>query len=124
MLLIFHVFLVVALTISFFIHNTISESSILLVLYAINAFIAIAIYNAAYFFRKTQQDSLGYYFLAGTVIKFMVFFTYVLPQFMQDGEQTKQEFFSFFTPYIVALFIETISLLLLVKNNEINTVKN
>ena len=84
----------------------------------------MAIYNVAYFFRKTQQDSLGYYFLAGTLIKFVVFFTYVLPRFMQDGEQTKEEFFSFFTPYIVALFVETLALLLLVKNDEINTVKN
>ena len=123
-LLVFHAVLTTSLTISFLIHNTFIESENLLTLYIINALIAAGIYNVAYCFRKTQQDYLGYYFLAGTLIKFVAFFIYVLPKFKEDGEQTTEEFFSFFLPYIVALLVETISLLFLAKNNSINNVKN
>ncbi len=123
-LLVFYAVLITSLTTSFFIHNTLIESETLLTLYIINALIAAGIYNVAYFFRKTQQDYLGYYFLAGTLIKFVAFFIYVLPKFKEDGEQTTEEFFSFFTPYIVALLVETISLLFLAKNNNLNNVKN
>ena len=123
-LLIFYVVLITSLTTSFFIHNILIESETLLTLYIINTLIAAGIYNVAYFFRKTQQDYLGYYFLAGTAIKFVAFFIYVLPKFKEDGEQTTEEFFSFFIPYMVALFVETISLLFLAKKNDINNVKN
>ncbi len=117
-LLVFYVFLITSLTISFFLHNKLIESEALLTLYIINALIAAVIYNFAYFFRKTQQDYLGYYFLAGTAIKFVVFFIYVLPKFKEDGEQTTEEFFSFFTPYMIALLVETISLLFLAKKQQ------
>jgi len=123
-LLVFYAVLITSLTTSFVIHNTLIEIETLLTFYIVNAVIAAGIYNVAYFFRKTQQDYLGYYFLAGTLIKFVVFFIYVLPKFKEDGEQTKEEFFSFFTPYVVALLVETISLLVLAKNNNINNVKN
>ena len=123
-LLVFYVVLITSLTTSFFIHNILIESETLLTLYIINTLIAAGIYNVAYFFRKTQQDYLGYYFLAGTAIKFVAFFIYVLPKFKEDGEQTTEEFFSFFIPYMVALFVETISLLFLAKKNDINNVKN
>jgi uncharacterized membrane protein HdeD (DUF308 family) len=106
-LLVFHAVLITSLTTSFLIHNTLIESETLLTLYIINALIAAGIYNVAYCFRKTQQDYLGYYFLAGTLIKFVAFFIYVLPKFKEDGEQTTEEFFSFFLPYIVALLVET-----------------
>ena len=123
-LLAFYAVLITSLTTSFVIHNTLIEIETLLTFYIVNAVIAAGIYNVAYFFRKTQQDYLGYYFLAGTAIKFVVFFIYVLPKFKEDGEQTTEEFFSFFTPYMIALLVETISLLFLAKNNNINNVKN
>lgn len=85
---------------------------------------AILVYNFAVFFRKTQQDHLGYFFLAGTMLKFFVFFVYVLPVFKEDGHQTKEEFFSFFVPYVIALIVETVSLVFLLRQGDINNVKN
>ena len=113
-LLLFHFVLIVILTISFFIHKRFTDSDFLFEIYIINALAAMAVYNLAYIFRNKHQDYLGYYFLAGTALKFFVFFVYVLPKFKEDGVQTKEEFFSFFVPYIIGLLVETISLLFLV----------
>ena len=123
-LLIFHSILLLVMTISFVIHEQFVVDRFLIDFYVVNAFVAMVVYNLAYFFRKTQQDYLGYYFLAGTALKFFVFFMYVLPKFNHDGNHTKEGFFSFFVPYFVALLVETISLLFLVKNNDVGGVKN
>lgn len=120
----FHFVLVATLIIVFFIHKKLVESDILLSLYAINALAAIIVYNFAFFFRKRSQDYLGYFFLGGTALKFFIFFIYVLPVFKQDDHQTKEEFFSFFVPYLVALIVETTSLIFLLKQGEKKKIKN
>tara|TARA_B100000614_G_C14419087_1_gene441126 strand:+ start:119 stop:502 length:384 start_codon:yes stop_codon:yes gene_type:complete len=123
-LAVFHFVLAAILTSVFFLQKSITQTDHLLELYLINAFAAILVYNLAVFFRKTQKDHLGYFFLAGTALKFFVFFVYVLPIFKEDGNQTKEEFFSFFVPYAVALIVETISLVLLLNQGDTNNVKN
>tara|TARA_B100000963_G_scaffold7215_1_gene5656 strand:- start:10024 stop:10407 length:384 start_codon:yes stop_codon:yes gene_type:complete len=123
-LVIFHFVLAATLTSAFFLQKSITQTDHLLDLYLINAFAAILVYNLAVFFRKTQKDHLGYFFLSGTALKFLIFFVYVLPIFKEDGNQTKEEFFSFFVPYAVALIVETTSLVLLLKHGDANNVKN
>ena len=123
-LIIFHFVLVVTLSLAFFLQKSIAPADHLLVLYLINALAAMLVYNLAVFFRKTQQDHLGYFFMAGTMLKFFVFFVYVLPVFKEDGHQTKEEFFSFFVPYVIALIVETVSLVFLLRQGDINNVKN
>lgn len=117
-LLNFHLSTFIFLGISFFIHSYIVNTEHLLFLYAINMIIAFFIYWAAYLFQHKQKEYLGFYFLAGTFLKFFVFFTIVLPIFKNDDVFSKIEFFSFFVPYLISLIIETKSLISLVKQTE------
>ena len=114
----FHVWLVFTLTMSFVIHNFFVDSSLLLLLYSLNFSIAIFVYWLVFILRNKQKESLGYYFLVGTLIKFLVFFFIILPVFKQDGVVTKTEFFSFFIPYIISLFVETKCLISLLNSDD------
>lgn len=112
----FHASLTTALLLSFFIHNTLSPTLLLPKLYFLNAAAAFFVYWLAYVFRSSRQEYTGFYFLAGTILKFFVFFAFALPTFKHDNTVTRVEFFSFFVPYIISLIVETISLVLLLRN--------
>ncbi|MAO71542.1 MAG: hypothetical protein CMD02_03410 [Flavobacteriales bacterium] len=114
----FHGWLVFTLTLSFVIHNFIVDPSHLLFLYSLNFSIAIFVYWLVFILRNKQKESLGYYFLAGTLIKFLVFFFIILPVFKEDEVVTKTEFFSFFTPYVISLFVETKCLISLLNSDD------
>ena len=114
----FHVWLIFTLTLSFFIHNFIVDSSHLFLLYSLNFSIAIFVYWLVFILRNKQKESLGYYFLLGTLIKFLVFFLIILPVFNEDEVVTKTEFFSFFIPYVISLFLETKSLISLLNSKD------
>ena len=112
----FHIFLIIVLGISFFFHQYFVNTPHLLSLYALNLSIAIFVYWLFFLLRKKQKESLGYYFLFGTLVKFLVFFLLVLPIFKTDNVVSKIEFFSFFTPYLLSLFVETKSLISLLNS--------
>lgn len=109
----FHISLLFVLTISYFVHDYIVSSHHLLLLYAVNFSIAVFVYWIVFLLRNSQKESLGFYFLIGTFLKFFIFFVFILPIFKEDNIVSKVEFFSFFTPYIISLFIETKSLITL-----------
>jgi F0F1-type ATP synthase assembly protein I len=73
-------------------------------------FLAIAIFLFLYKMRKKHKDQLGFLFIAGSALKFAVFFLVFHPDFMLDGDINKLEFASFFIPYLLCLIIETLSL--------------
>jgi hypothetical protein len=112
----FHISLFIVLGISFFFHHYFVNSPHLLSLYALNFSIAIFVYWLVFLLRNKQKESLGYYFLVGTLVKFLVFFLLVLPIFKTDNMVSKIEFFSFFTPYLLSLFVETKSLISLLNS--------
>lgn len=68
------------------------------------------VFGVLYLFRNKYKSQLGFLFLAGSVVKFAVFFIVFQPLFKQDGLISKLEFASFFVPYLTGLIIETISL--------------
>lgn len=109
----FHISLLFVLTISYFVHDYIVSSNHLLLLYTVNFSIAVFVYWIVFLLRNSQKESLGFYFLIGTFLKFFIFFVFILPIFKEDNIVSKVEFFSFFTPYIISLFIETKSLITL-----------
>lgn len=118
-LLSFHLLLFFVLSTSFFIHKQIiGISGNLPFFYAINSSIAIFIYWIAFLFRNSNNGYLGYYFLLGTLIKFFVFFVFVLPIFKDDDIVSKTEFFTFFIPYFLSLLVETKSLISLLNIEE------
>ncbi len=78
--------------------------------YVINALIAIGIFGGIYALKNKYKESLGFLFIAGSFLKFIVFFLVFYPKYKSDGIVTKVEFFAFFIPYIIALILETYSL--------------
>ena len=118
-LLNFHFLLFFTLAISFFIHKySIDNTGPLLFLYAINASIAIFVYWTVFLLRNNSKGYLGYYFLLGTFIKFLIFFIFVLPIFKDDNIVSRAEFFTFFIPYFLSLMVETKSLISLLNSEE------
>lgn len=78
--------------------------------YNINFLMVIGVFGLLYLLRDKFKTQLGFLFLAGSVLKFAIFFIVFYPFYKQDGVITKLEFTSFFVPYAVGLVLETLSL--------------
>lgn len=78
--------------------------------YSINYVLIIAVFGFLYLMRNKYKSQLGFLFLAGSLLKFAVFFIVFYPIFKEDGQMSKLEFASFFVPYGMGLFLETLSL--------------
>ncbi len=86
--------------------------------YMVNGNLALVIYIILFLLRKTQEQSLGYIFMAGSLLKFGVFFLLFQPLYKEDGDMSRMEFLTFFVPYMACLILETFFLIkLLNKNN-------
>jgi len=107
----FHFYLFIILGVSYFIHDYIVSFDHLILLYALNLSVACFVYWLFFLLRDKQKEYLGFYFLVGTLIKFIVFFKIVLPIFKENDIVSKTEFLSFFIPYLLSLFVETKSLI-------------
>ena len=113
----FHFYLFIVLGGSYFIHDYIVSFDHLILLYVLNISVACFVYWLVFLLRDKQKEYLGFYFLAGTIIKFIVFFKIVLPIFNDNDIVTKTEFLSFFIPYLLSLFVETKSLISLLNTS-------
>ena len=102
----FHLCLIVVLGCSYLTHDFLYNSTHLLLLYVLNFSIAVFVYWLVYLLRNSQKEYLGFYFLAGTFIKFISFFLFVLPIFKYDNFVSTSEFLSFFVPYTISLIVE------------------
>ena len=107
-------FLTVGLFILFFVQSRILEnnghdlSSLQVVKsYVLNAIMALIVFFAIYIFRTKYRDLLGFFFLGGSLVKFLLFFIFLYPGFNQDGSLERLEFLVFFVPYGFALALET-----------------
>lgn len=75
--------------------------------YVINGFLAALIFVLLFRFRERFRNQIGFLFMAGSLLKFVVFFLLFYPTYKQDGELSGLEFAAFFVPYAIALFWET-----------------
>ncbi|AUP79357.1 hypothetical protein [Flavivirga eckloniae] len=78
--------------------------------YVVNLVLIIVIFGVLYLLRKKYKSQLGFLFLAGSVLKFAVFFVVFYPLYKLDGTISKLEFASFFVPYAFGLILESVSL--------------
>lgn len=78
--------------------------------YFANVILAIFIYASLSFLQKKYNDQLGFLFMAGSLLKFAVFFVFFSPFYRVDGEISRLEFLSFFIPYFVCLSFETMAI--------------
>lgn len=75
--------------------------------YGINFVLAVGIFIGLYYARKKLKNALGFLFMGGSLIKFVVFFLVFYPVYRADGEIQRTEFAAFFVPYLTALVLET-----------------
>lgn len=75
--------------------------------YGINFLLALFIGQMLYALRHKFTQSLGFIFLGGTALKFLVFFIVFNPVYNADADVERIEFATFFIPYTVNLIVET-----------------
>jgi len=78
--------------------------------YVINTILAIGIFALLFFLKEKYKSQLGFLFMAGSALKFAVFFIVFQPIYKLDGEVSTLEFSAFFVPYVLCLIFETYSL--------------
>jgi hypothetical protein len=78
--------------------------------YVVNAVLAISIFGFLFKMKEKYKEQLGFLFLGGSVLKFIVFFIMFYPFYKADGTISKLEFAAFFVPYVLSLVLETMSL--------------
>ncbi|NOR28856.1 MAG: hypothetical protein GQ540_10070 [Lutibacter sp.] len=88
----------------------------LIMSYSINGILAIIIFITLYKLRVKYLDLLGFIFMAGSFLKFGVYFVLFRPIFKQDGDVTALEATSFLAPYLLCLIIETFYLIKMLNN--------
>ncbi len=103
------VVLLIHMGVLYFLEFPLFENKII-VSYIINFLLATIIFTVIYRLKEVQKDNLGFLFIGGSFIKFLVFFLLIYPSFKLDGNIDKLEFSSFFVPYIICLVLETTSL--------------
>ena len=75
--------------------------------YVANLFLAGGIMVALMRMPERLQGSLGFLYLGGSLLKFLVFFLLFYPDYKADGDVSKLEFATFFMPYALCLAVET-----------------
>lgn len=109
--------LVLVLSVVFVIHISILQlaelplfSNKIVSAYIVNIVLAIGIYVLMVLLKHKYQSQLGFIFMFGSFIKFIIFFIVFYPSYKANGSISKLEFAAFFVPYVISLIIETTSL--------------
>lgn len=78
----------------------------ILLSYGVNFLMAGIIFWVIQQTLKKKGTQAGFIFMAGSAVKFIVFFAVFYPFYQQDDIMQKTEFAAFFTPYAVCLILE------------------
>ena len=78
--------------------------------YSVNLAMVIGVFGLLFVLKNKFKSQLGFLFLAGSLLKFAIFFIVFNPSYRADGVITKLEFAAFFAPYALGLVFETFSL--------------
>jgi hypothetical protein len=78
--------------------------------YVFNILLAALIHVAMIGLKKRHVEKLGFVFLSGSGLKFLLFFLLIYPVFNADGHLSSMEFASFFIPYSLITIMETAAL--------------
>ena len=107
--------LTISLGIVFLLHITILDSKgfpktgdLIVLAYLANGLLAAIIFVLLYSFRRKLKNQIGFLFMGGSFLKFIIFFILFYPVYKADGEMGKLEFAAFFVPYSISLIIETV----------------
>ncbi len=91
------------------------HDNLIVLSYWANGLIAAAIYLTLFVFRNRLKNQIGFLFIAGSLLKFILFFILFYPSYRADGVMQRIEFLAFFVPYLLALLLETFFTLKMLK---------
>lgn len=110
----FIILICIVLASSFFVHIVLLDfngflrfDNLIIRSYLVNGLLASLIFIILFLLKEKLKNQIGFLFIAGSLLKFIVFFIFFYPIYRQDGVMEKVEFYAFFVPYLIALFIET-----------------
>ncbi|QBA65428.1 DUF6168 family protein [Muriicola soli] len=83
-------------------------SDMLLLSYLLNLILAAVIFLILFSLRKKFKNQIGFLYMGGSLLKFLVFFVVFYPEYRSDDLLTKSEFAAFFIPYLLCLILETV----------------
>ncbi len=83
-------------------------SDMLLWSYVLNFILALAIFLALFALRTKLKNQIGFLYMGGSMLKFLIFFLVFYPGYRADGIVSKSEFAAFFIPYLLCLILETV----------------
>lgn len=92
----------------YFLKKTLFEN-LLIYAYWSNFLLAAIIFWIIDRYKTRQKNALGFMFMAGSFLKFAVFFIIFYPVYKADGDVVADEFATFFIPYVCCLIYETYS---------------
>ena len=73
--------------------------------YVFNTVLAVLIYVVILRLKDRHSEKIGFVFLIGSGLKFLLFFLLLYPAFNADGELSSMEFASFFIPYTLTTVV-------------------
>lgn len=94
------------------------DENLFLRAYIVNFLLAIVIFIILELVKKRLVTSLGFIYMAGSLVKFTGFFIFFYPTYNSDGDIGKPEFITFFVPYAVCLAFETYYLVQMLNNSK------
>lgn len=83
-------------------------SDMLFLSYFVNFLLATGIFLTLFGLRRRYKNHIGFLYMGGSLLKFLVFFLVFYPVYREDGIVTKSEFGAFFIPYLICLVMETV----------------
>lgn len=83
----------------------------IVVSYLFNLTVAFCIFSGTYFFSLSGSSNSILFYCIGTLLKVFLFFIFLYPKFVFDGDIQKIEIINFFIPYLACLIIEIYELL-------------
>ena len=86
--------------------------------YLVNFLMGWGVTFLLYKLREKYFHSLGFIFMAGSMLKFLVYFVALHPFYQADGDVSALEFGFFFIPYGIALAFETLFISQVLNNTE------
>ncbi len=83
--------------------------------YVINFLAAVVIYVSLFLLKNKFKEQLGFLYMGGSFIKFILFFIFFYPAYKLDGQMSSLEFGAFFIPYLISLIFETLGVIKFLK---------
>lgn len=87
-----------------------------LLTYSFNYVFTLAMAIFLILMKERKSDQLGFAYLGGISVKFILFFIIIYPEVKSDGQVSRSEFADFFIPFTVCLLTEILFLIRLLRN--------